>query len=219
LLLAQRISEPTGWIAAYGPAIADLHEVIVNLELKLLQADHVYTNGYSSSLHAAQFLLYFTIQNLKGSSAGFGDYLWFGLRFYDDREALPGLFVIEDLGTGKLIYNIGIAPFCDTGMRTGEWKRVTGDLLPHIKLALQEAWSRSYLTDSLDFADYKIGAMNLGWEVPGLSDVAMQVRNFDVQAYGLDFAKPWEWNSDGDDEGWSLTNASDVGAIGPLSGT
>jgi hypothetical protein len=221
LLISQRISEPRGWFKNYAPWISDLHEVSLDIELKLRHADHVYTTGYSSSLHAAQFLLYFTVQNLrlpKDTNPDYGNYLWFGLRFYDDREPLPGLSVNHDEGTGKLIYNIGIAPFTDEGMTAGEWKRIRGDLLPHIKAGLQEAWRQGYLTNSFDYADYKIGGMNMGWEVPGLSDVSMQVCDFSVQAYGLDFARPFEFNEDGDAEGWTALNMTEIGAPGPSNG-
>lgn len=219
-LISQRISNPQGWFKEYGPWISDLNEVVVDIDLKLQYANHIYTTGYSSSLHAAQFLLYFTIQNLRlprDTNPDYGNYLWFGMRFYDDRDPLPGLSVNHDVGTGKLIYNIGIEPFADEGLQVGEWKRIKGDILPHIKAGLQEAWSRGYLTNSFDLADYKIGGMNMGWEVPGLSDVSMQVSNFDVQAYGLDFARPYEFNEDGDDEGWSYTNLTQLTA-GPYNG-
>jgi len=93
LLISQRISNPQGWFKVYAPTIADLHELSVDIELKLRKADHIYVAGYNSSLHAAQFLLYFTIQNLKLSNPDYGNFLWFGMRFYDDRDALPGLTV------------------------------------------------------------------------------------------------------------------------------
>lgn len=217
MLIAQNITEPRGWFKNYGPSIDSLHELILDIELNLLQADNTYTTGYNSSIHAAQFLLYFTIQNLNPSSSGYGDFLWFGLRFYDDRDSLPDLFVFPDAGTGKLMYNIGVAPFWTTGLQVGQWKRLVGDLLPHIKLALQEAWNQGFLLDSQSFSDYKIGAMNMGWEVPGLSVVSMQVRNFGLQAYGLDFAKPYEFNIDGESGGWGIANMVDVN-LGALNG-
>jgi|GEM_PF-1576410 len=226
LLISQRISNPQGWFKNYAPSIADLNELIIDIEARLLYAQNIYTNGYSSSLHAAHFLIYFTIQNLQTNpkTADYGNYYWFGLALYDDRYSLPGLAVAQDgdgvtTGTGKLMYNIGIAPFCTTGLQTGAWKRVTGDILPHIKAGLQEAWSRGYLTNSFNYADYKIGGMNMGWEVPGLSRVAMQVRNFGLQAYGLNFAKPYEFNTDGESDGWSYANLTDIGASGSTNGT
>jgi len=214
LLVSQNITEPTGWFKDYGPSIDSLQELIFDIELNLLQADHTYTTGYNSSVHAAQFLLYFTVQNLNSSYApGYGDFLWFGLRFYDDRHPLPDLFVFPDAGTGKLMYNIGVTPFWSEGLQVGVWKRAVVDLLPHIKLALQEAWDQGFLLDSQNLADYKIGAMNMGWEVPGLSVVAMQIRNFGLQAYGLDFAKPYEFNVDGESDGWGFVNMVEVGAL------
>ncbi|RKX45478.1 MAG: hypothetical protein DRP64_04660, partial [Verrucomicrobia bacterium] len=218
ILVQQDITNPNGWFKAYGPSVADLHELIVDVELRLNYIDSIYTSGYSPGLHAAQFLLYFTVQNLNPSSSGYGDYLWFGLRFYDDRDPLPDPYVAGDGGTGKLIYNIGASPYWSTGMQTGVWKRATVNILPDIEDALQEAWNRGYLTGSSDIADYKIGGMNMGWEVPGLSDAAMQIRNFGVQAYGLDFAKPYEFNIDGESDGWGFSNMVEVGSGGALDG-
>ena len=60
--------------------------------------------------------------------------------------------------------------------------------------------------------------MNMGWEVPGLSDVAMQVRSFGLQAYGLDFARPYEFNVDGESDGWQAVNMVDINS-GALAGT
>ena len=218
VLVGQNITNPNGWFKDYGPSVSDLHELIVDIELRLNYIDSVYTTGYSSRLHAAQFLLYFTVQNLNPSSVGYGDFLWFGLRFYDDRDPLPDPYVAGDGGTGKLIYNIGASSYWSTGMQTGVWKRATVDILPDIEGALQEAWSRGYLVGSSDITDYKIGGMNMGWEVPGLSDTAMQIRNFGLQAYGLDSAKPYEFNVDGESDGWQAVNMVDIDS-GALDGT
>lgn len=218
LLIQQRISEPNGHIGAVSPWISELTELNYNLDAKLCYANNVYTTGYNPLIHAAQFLNFFTVQNLNKESADYGNYLWFGIRIYDDREALPGLSIKHDIGTDKLIYNIGIEPFCTNGLVVGERKNISGDILPHIKAGLQEAWSQGYLTNSFDYADYKIGGMNMGWEVPGLSTVTMQVSNFGLDAYGLYWPKPYGFSEDGDREGWmpsSLTENND----GPLNGT
>ena len=41
---------------------------------------------------------------------------------------------------------------------------------------------RGFLEDSNDLADYHISGMNIGWEVPGLFDIEMQVRNLSLKA-------------------------------------
>jgi hypothetical protein len=38
------------------------------------------------------------------------------------------------------------------------------------------------LLDSQDLADYKIGGMNMGWEVTGPFDVAVQVKDLKLEA-------------------------------------
>ena len=219
LLIAQRTSSPGGKFVGDSPSIDEMSELIVDVELCLRYATNLYNyaDGYNPNVHAAQFLLYFTVQNLDGSSPGYGDYLWFGLGFYDDRHPLPGLYIAGDAGTGKLIYNIGATPYWSSGLQTGVWKRATIDVLPHVNLALLEAWNRGFLPDSSDPADYKIGGMNMGWEVPGLSDVAMQVRNLSLQAYGPEFAKPYEFSVDGETDGWQGVNVVEVNS-GALDG-
>ena len=37
---------------------------------------------------------------------------------------------------------------------------------------------------STNIADYKIGSMNIGWEVPGLSSVSAQVKGLSLVATG-----------------------------------
>ena len=222
LYIAQRISEPNGNFKATAPWISELSELDFHIETRLNYANNIYTNGYNPSLHCAHFQIFFTIQNLQKNpkNAGYGkDYLWFGISFYDDRKPLPGLTHQLDQGTGRWIYNIGIQPFCTNGMVLGQWKKIDGDLLPYIKAGLQDAWSQHYMTNSTNYADYKIGNMNIGWEVPGLSQVSMQVRNLGLQAYGLNFAKPYEFNTDGNADGWSCFNLTDQGAPGPTNGT
>ncbi len=158
--------------------LSDLDEVRFHLEARLNSAYNKYGSGHNSRLHGAQFVIYYTIQNLAGG-AGHGDFLWFGLKLYDDRYAKPGLYANWDKGTSKYIYNIGI-PFTDTGMTVGQWKTISGDLLPHIKTAFTAARAAGALPDSGNLADYKIGGMNMGWEVSGLSRVEMQFRNYSL---------------------------------------
>lgn len=218
LLIAQRTSAPGGQFVGESPSIDELNELVLDVELFLEHATNLYTEGYNPGIHAAQFLLYLTVQNLnEGYLPGYGDYLWFGLAFYDDRNPLPNSYFAGDASTGKLIYNIGATPYWNTGLQTGEWKRATVDVLPHIKLALQEAWSRGFLPDSSNPSDYKLGGMNMGWEVPGLSDVAMHVRNLSLQAYGPEFSKPDEFDVDGETGGWQPINVTDVNS-GSLNG-
>ncbi len=163
------------------------------------------------------------MQNLDPASAGYGDYLWFGVTLYDDRDVRPGLYVAGDAATGKLIYNIGLAPLSPSGLGDGAWHAIEGDLLPHLLAALREAWARGLLTDSMRLSDYRIGGMNIGWEVPGLNTVELQVEGLSLVyetassggggsgGGGGGTAAPvrYAFDTDGDREGWTTRNVDD----------
>ena len=164
------------------PSIADMASLDFQIDARLLYDHRTTTDGYDPSLHASQYNIFYTVQNLNTSSPGYGDYLWFGTALYDDREEVTGKHVMVDEFTQSLIYSIGIEPFTSEHIADGNWMTVGGDLLPHMKAALDTAWSEGILLDSQDYADYHIGGMNMGWEMPGLNDASMQIRNYSVVA-------------------------------------
>ncbi len=186
LLVEQRISNPQGHLGASSPSMTQLQRVNFACTVRLIRAKHVIEEGYIKGRHAAQFLIFFTVQNLNRQSSGYGDYLWFGICFYDNRHPLTKKQAMFDMGseekqgTGKLIYTVGMEPFTDRRIADGEWITVRGDLYPMMIEALNEAWKRGAIPASKNLDDYYIGGMNLGWEVTGLSDVAMAVRDLSV---------------------------------------
>lgn len=179
LLVQQRISPP----GSSGPGclpLSDLSALFFRVQAKLDTAKIIKKHGYNSSIHAAQFLMYFIVQNLNRSCSGYGHLLWLGVHMYDDRYTKPPKYVNLDVGTGFLIYSVPYEDVADTSMHSGKWVTLQADLLPHATDALHAAWSRGYLLESRNLADYKIGGMNLGWEMPGLSYAAAAVRNLSL---------------------------------------
>jgi hypothetical protein len=217
LLGEQRLSPP-GTVGPGCPPLSELAALDFSVDGRLIFDQPNHLAGYDPSQHAAHYLIYFTVQNLNTSSAGYGDYLWFGLTLYDDRDPMPGLSILGDGATGKLIYNIGLAPLSGGGLDDLQWHGLSGDLLPHIRAALLEAWSRGYLVDSNVLSDYRIGGMNLGWEVPGLNNVELQMRDLSLTYTDQAFAEVrYDFNIDGDTEGWTTSNiTAPVG--GPAGG-
>ena len=71
--------------------------------------------------------------------------------------------------------------YSDRSAHDREWIRIDKELMPLFQEALETAWQRGFLTESRDLADYRITGMNLGWEVPGLFDVEMQVRDLSLE--------------------------------------
>ena len=188
LLVEQRISNPRGHLGDASPRLADLRRLDLAMRVRLLYDRKHAGPGYDPHMHTAQFVFYFSVQNLNRQSKGYGDYYWFGLTLYDSRHEVTRLSALQDKGspkkkgTDKFIYNVGIAPFTSEVVGRGEWVTVNGDVLPHIHAGLQECWKRGFLPDSQDPADYRIGGMNMGWEVPGLDDVAMAVKDLAATA-------------------------------------
>ena len=78
--------------------------------------------------------------------------------------------------------DVGIAPFTSAVVADGQWVTVQGDLLPHMRAGLQEAWKRGYLAGSHEMSDYRIGERHSGLGSHGLNDVAIAVKDLRVAA-------------------------------------
>ena len=66
-------------------------------------------------------------------------------------------------------------------MHDGQWVTFSKDIYPVIQEALDTARTRGYLSASPDNADFAVSSVILGWEVPGISCVQMQVRNLHLK--------------------------------------
>ncbi len=199
LLAQQRISPPDTY--GYGGQwLHELTEVRLHFEAILRHAEMFHTPAYTPNLHTAHFLMFFLIQNLNQASSGYGDFYWLGVPVWDERYIVTATSIIPgDQGLGKLIYTPGQATYTSGSLHHGNWVTFDTDLLPLIYQGLEEAWSRGFLQGSQDPGDYKIGGMNLGWEVPGLNDVEVQVRDLSLLMKGpyVNVARNW-----GDADAW-----------------
>ena len=137
------------------------------------------------SLHAAQFQLYFIVKETAPGAGAKGDYFWFGVPFFDSRRPIPpphrGKDVGKDDATGKLIYAIDGREALSAPLADGTPVTVRKDLLPFIRRGLAAAVEDGFLT-SADPGRYAVVNMNLGWEIPGAFDAAMEVRGLSITA-------------------------------------
>jgi hypothetical protein len=125
--------------------------------------------------------MFLMVQNRNRQSPGFGKLVWFGIPLYDDRSRFPKEHKAQDFGgTSMFIFTLGGEVFTERSAHDREWITVDKDLRPLILEALETAWQRGFLRESRDVSDYRITGMNLGWEVPGLFDVEMQVRDLSL---------------------------------------
>lgn len=167
------------------PAIKDMKELRLKFKGKLTKSElKMKPEEFDKGLHTAQFQLFLSIQNLNKNSAYYGDYVWFGIPFYDYRYEKIPLYASQDVAkddaTGKFIYSLGSETHLgNKTFHKGEEIAIDIDLYPHIIKAIQTAKQRGFLTGSLE-QEFKVSGMNLGWEVPGTFDVGFEVSNFDI---------------------------------------
>ena len=174
LLVEQEFAPPA--------ALSNLASATLHIETRLLRSHDLHHGDYSPDVHAAQFQLFFTVQNRNKQSSGHGDLLWFGVPIYDNRDRSPKEFKARDFGgTAKFIFTPDGKTFTQESAHDGKWIVIDKDLLPLMQEALETAWTRGFLTQSKQISDYYIGGMNMGWELPGTFDVEMQVQNLSLK--------------------------------------
>ncbi|MBM3498642.1 MAG: hypothetical protein FJX74_08205 [Armatimonadetes bacterium] len=165
-----------------SPSVAEMQSLAFRLEARLNRCENHTGQGYFASLHAAQFITTITVQNLNRKSPGYGDFLWLNLVQYDDRQPIPQPFIAPDQAHQKLIFAASGERLATRSLHDGEWVTFAADLLPIVRDALQAAWDREFLTDSRNLADYRLGGISIGWELPGTFAAEVQVRNLSLIA-------------------------------------
>lgn len=209
LIIGQRVSNPQGKFGEAAPSIKELTALVMNVDLKLLQATNNHGTGYNENIHSSIFYIGIPVQNLNDTSPDFGKVISFGIMVYDDRanfeSCLNGnLFYRSYQG----IYQIGM-PFTTTLLQINLWKTLHGDILPYILDAITYAKSTGYIAPTTPLSDFKIGNLGLSWEVSGLSKVSIQARNYSLKAVGPAFPPACEFNSAGNKEEWTSYNITD----------
>ncbi len=135
------------------------------------------------ALHTAHITAFWVIRNANKSSDDFNDMIWFGLPLFDARYSIPRGHQAVDQGkadaSGKFICTIDGTRFFPDGVKTGEWQKLSCDMLPLVHEALSISQKKGFLTKS-SFEDFSVTSFNLGWEVPGPYDCAIHLRNLSL---------------------------------------
>jgi hypothetical protein len=167
---------------AAPPALDDLESLRFRIRCRLARSVSGLSPGEARPWHAAQFLAYVTIQNQNPVSPGHGDYYWFGVQLYDSRHRQPAAHAAPDTGgTGKFIYSPAGSEFTGRSLQDGQWVEIDRNLLPLVREGLAVARRQGCLARSAD-RDLRLGSFNIGWELPGLLDVAMQFDGLSLRA-------------------------------------
>ncbi|MGA2661598.1 MAG: hypothetical protein ABSH34_29300 [Verrucomicrobiota bacterium] len=165
------------------PALAELAACNFQLEARLKRSTLVNTSDYSPSLHAAQYFVYFTAANRNPKAAGYGECFWFGIPVYDSRHRVVPEYEAQDFGETKLfIFTPASDRFTGRSTHDGEWVTFEKNLLPLMRQGLEHARDKGFIKGSQDLADYRPLGIFIGWEVPGMFDVNLQIRNLSLKA-------------------------------------
>lgn len=136
-------------------------------------------------LHTAQVSAYFTVNNLNPASADHNEMIWFGIPLFDARRPLPPPHYAVDRGSefcsGKFICTLDGARFWRGTTGDGGWRGLDADLSQLLREALALSQGHGYLART-EFADLALTTFNLGWELPGPFDAAIELRNPSLRA-------------------------------------
>jgi beta-glucanase (GH16 family) len=167
-------------------ALSKLKSIDFRVTIRLLYCrNNMNDSQYDAALHAAQCQMFFIVKNINEQSPSHGSYYWFGVPFFDSRHDIPPLYMGKDAGkedaTGCFIYTMDGRELTSVPLKSGKWVTIEKDLLGHIRAGLKHAAAKGYL-GSADPRDYAVVNMNLGWEIPGSFDAAVQIRDLEVLA-------------------------------------
>jgi hypothetical protein len=95
---------------------------------------------------------------------------------------MPPAYKEQDFGDAKMfIFTCAAEALAKESAHDGKWVSGDKDLLPLMREGMDTAWSRGFLRGSRQLADYCIASVVLGWEVTGIFDVDMQIRDLSMK--------------------------------------
>lgn len=168
------------------PNLDQMSELRMQIDFDFIKFEDKMGALAEHGLHAAQFQWYVAIQNVNPDSPDYGDWFWLGLQFFDNRYTwCPQNLIVDggkDTATGKAIYTLDMREVMNRQVvEEGGHYEVDYDILPHVKAALEELKTFEDLTTlrNTELSDLQIFHTNIGWELPGTYDVAVQVNGWD----------------------------------------
>ncbi|HTN08312.1 hypothetical protein [Agriterribacter sp.] len=166
------------------PLLKDMENLFLHFEGRLIDCvSKMPADTFDPGLHSAQFQVFIIVQNRNQQSPEYGDYLWFGVPFYDYRHKQQQVYAARDVGkgdaTGKFIYSLGNADYMKGSFHDKKWIKIEKDLKPFMLKAVTIAKERGYLVGS-SVEELGVTGMNIGWEVPGIFDAGFEFKGFDL---------------------------------------
>lgn len=175
--------------------ISELKTIQVTLSNRLTQFKDQMDGQVNPGLHAAQFLMYLSIQNQNIKSPGCNEMIWFGFGIFDNRNEWELGTSMFDQGTQSLMVGLGNTKMygedsggVNTSYKNGiinaspdnDWSHFSLNISTEIKIAYETARVQGYFKNT-NYEDLYISGMNIGWELPGTYDVTMETKDLDIK--------------------------------------
>jgi hypothetical protein len=159
----------------------------IEMRISYCRADPTVEGKLDKGLHTAQASAYWTVHNVTPGSPDYQDMIWFGIPLFDARYEVPPQYCAVDAGkedaSGKFICLLDGKRFWAGSTGDGQWRKLDADLLLLMREALAIVNERGCLK-ATKLEDLALTSFNLGWEITGPYDAAMEFRG--VSMKGLD---------------------------------
>jgi len=170
LLLEQSIPAETCPLQGAGSLTATLDFSI----------DHAKDLRDQKGLHA-QFAWFIYICDTTPSSAGYGNFLWFGLNLFCPPHTVTASHSSQDTagGPGNFIYSLSSADIFPDIPEEGRRITFSLDILPYVEKALSAAQSKGFMQGTKT-EDCSVIGTNIGWEVFDRWNVAVTIHHISI---------------------------------------
>ena len=166
-----------------GFRIADFAGITVGFSLRLLYCTSFMSGDmFNPGLHTAQSPFYLFLRNTNPNSPDHNKCLWFGIPSYDwrDKRLTDEAAISWDVGTNMYIYAMPPRTvWGDILFTDHQWHTCNIDLKPCLEKAIADMRSHNQFLHSTP-DDFSIASMNFGWEIPGIFDAAVQIKNLSI---------------------------------------
>ena len=163
------------WLGARCPTLDQLSSLRLTLDARIPYWA-CYMERPDPAIHTGQTSMFFTVAHVDTQ-----DMYWFGIPIFDARYRQMREYMAEDGGkadaTHKFIYIVDQASLTDVDLHTGDWMKLDVDILPLFQKGLTVAVDRGFLKSNAA-SMYTITSTNLGWEMPGTYDAALETVSY-----------------------------------------
>lgn len=134
------------------------------------------------NVHAVIAMFYIILKDMNEASPSYGNYINFCVMLYDNRTPITREMTHVDTGqnpvdaTDMIVYTMDSSVYAGEVVADGVWHHVDFDPLPYFQHALARAQADGCMVGTR-FEDLSVTSVFFGFEVPGMMDCEIKVRD------------------------------------------